>query len=83
MKALSSISCWTKCPSHSRFGPFLLDISFSIRTETANPDKKTLGSNWRGKVAGWTGFDCQAISSTPVPFPPLAVYEPNAVFIPC
>ena len=30
------------------------------------------------RVAGWTGFDCRhAVSSAPVPFPPLAVYEPN------
>ena len=40
MKALSSISCRTKCPNYSRSGPFLPDISFSILTETANSDKK-------------------------------------------
>ena len=40
MKALSSISFRTKCPNYSRSGPFLPDISFSIRTETANSDKK-------------------------------------------
>ena len=40
MKALASISYRPKCPNYSRSGPFLLDISFSIRTETANSDKK-------------------------------------------
>lgn len=41
MKVLSSILHRTKCPNYGRYGPFLPDISFSIRTETGNSYRKT------------------------------------------